>query len=83
MGLFDNLFKKKGNPKKINIFDKGYEVNLNTLGFSQLGMEKYLIKDYAGVILECSKAINLQPKNQNLHTPMLHRTRKVHQTPVF
>jgi tetratricopeptide (TPR) repeat protein len=68
MGLFDNLFKKKGIPEKMNILGKEYEINPDAMVFSQQGLDKYQQKDYAGSVTAFTKAINAQPTNQNIYT---------------
>ena len=68
MGLFDGLFKKKGNPEKINFLGKDYEINPEAMVFSQQGLDKYQIKDYAGAIAAFTKAINVHSTNQNFYT---------------
>jgi tetratricopeptide (TPR) repeat protein len=68
MGIFDDLFKKKGIPEKMNILGKDYEINPDAMVFSQRGLDKYQLKDYSGAVTEFTKAINAQPKNQNFYT---------------
>ena len=68
MGLFDDLFKKKGFPEKMNFLGKEYEVNPDALVFSQRGLDNYQIKNYPAAIADFTKAINAQPGNQNFYT---------------
>jgi tetratricopeptide (TPR) repeat protein len=68
MGIFDKLFKKNEIPDKINIGGKEYSVNTDALVYSNLGLDKYQKGDFAGAIDAYSKAIELQPQNQNLYT---------------
>lgn len=68
MGIFDDLFKKKGIPEKMNVLGKDYEINPDAMVFSQRGLDKYQLKDYSGAVTEFTKAINAQPKNQNFYT---------------
>lgn len=68
MGLFDNIFGKNNEPQQIKILGKEYEVNSEAMDQCQIGLNKYLIKDYIGSIDAFSKAINLMPKNQNFYT---------------
>lgn len=68
MGLFDDLFKKKGIPEKMNFLGKDYEINPDAMVFSQQGMDKYQQQDYAGSVTAFTKAINAQPTNQNFYT---------------
>lgn len=68
MGLFDDLFKKKGIPEKMNILGKEYEVNPDAMVFSQRGIDNYQRKNYAGAVADFTKAINAQPSNQNFYT---------------
>lgn len=67
MGLFNDLFRKKGISEKIDIFH-GYEINEEAIYFAQQGFDKYQAKDYAGAVASFTKAINLQPANPNLIT---------------
>jgi tetratricopeptide (TPR) repeat protein len=68
MGLFDYLFKKKGIPEKMNFLGKDYEINPDAMVFSQQGLDKYQVKDYAGAVAAFTKAIYAQPTNQNFYT---------------
>lgn len=68
MGLFDNIFGKKDELNKLNILGKEYEINPEAIAQSQIGIDKYQIKDYKGAIDAFSKAINQMPKNQNFYT---------------
>ncbi len=68
MGLFDDLFKKKGIPEKMNFLGKDYEINPDAMVYSQQGLDKYQQKDYAGSVTAFTKAINAQPTNQNFYT---------------
>lgn len=68
MGLFDDLFKKKGIPEKMNFLGKEYEINPDAMVFSQQGLDKYQQKDYAGSVTAFTKAISAQPSNQNFYT---------------
>jgi tetratricopeptide (TPR) repeat protein len=68
MGLFDNLFKKKGFPEKINVLGKEIEIIPDAMVYSQFGLDKYEQKDYLGAVNEFTKAINAQPNNQNFYT---------------
>jgi tetratricopeptide (TPR) repeat protein len=68
MGLFDDLFKKKGIPDKMNFLGKDYEINPDAMVFSQQGLDKYQLKDYSGAVTAFTKAINAQPTNQNFYT---------------
>lgn len=68
MGLFDDLFKKKGIPEKINFLGKDYEINPDAMVYSQQGLEKHQAKDYPGAVIAFTKAINAQPVNQNFYT---------------
>jgi len=67
MGLFDNIFGKK-DGKKMNILGKEYEINPEAMKQSQIGFDKYQIKDYKSSIEAFTKAINAHPKNQNFYT---------------
>lgn len=67
MGSFDDLFKKKGIPDKLNFSGKEIEINPEALVFSKIGLEKYQKQDYSGAVNEFTKAIKAQPKNQNLY----------------
>jgi tetratricopeptide (TPR) repeat protein len=67
MGLFDNIFGKK-DENKMNILGKDYEINPEAMKQSQIGLDKYQIKDYKSSIEAFTKAINAQPKNQNFYT---------------
>lgn len=67
MGLFDNIFGKK-DGKKMNILGKEYEINPEAMKQSQIGFDKYKIKDYKSSIEAFTKAIHAQPKNQNFYT---------------
>jgi tetratricopeptide (TPR) repeat protein len=68
MGLFDDLFKKKGIPEKMNFLGKDYEINPDAMVYSQQGLDKYQQKDYAGSVTAFTKAINAQQTNQNFYT---------------
>jgi tetratricopeptide (TPR) repeat protein len=68
MGLFDNIFGKKDEQKKINRLGKEYEINSEAMAQSQIGLDKYQNKDYKGAIDAFSNAINQMPKNQNFYT---------------
>lgn len=68
MGLFDNFFKKKGIPEKMKVLGKDYEMNPDAMVFSQQGLNKYQVRDYSGAVAAFTKAINVQPTNQNLYT---------------
>ena len=68
MGLFDDLFKKKGIPEKMNFLGKDYEINPDAMVFSQQGLDKYQLKDYSGAVTAFTKAIIAQPTNQNFYT---------------
>ncbi len=68
MGLFDELFKKKGIPEKMNFLGKEYEINPDAMVFSQRGLDKYQLQDFSGSVAEFTKAIIAQPKNQNFYT---------------
>lgn len=68
MGLFDDLFKKKGIPEKMNFLGKEYEINPDAMVFSQQGLDKYQEQDYSGAVTAFTKAINAQPTNQNFYT---------------
>lgn len=68
MGLFDDLFKKKGIPEKMNILGKEVEINPDAMVYSQRGLDKYEQKDYSGAVTEFTRAINAQPSNQNFYT---------------
>jgi len=68
MGLFDDLFNKKGIPEKINLLGKEFEINPDAMFFSQQGLDEYQVKDYSGAVMAFTKAINAQPKNQNFYT---------------
>lgn len=67
MGLFDDLFNKKGIPK-LNFGGEEFEFNPDAMVFSQRGLDKYQLKDYSGAVTEFTKAINAQPQNQNFYT---------------
>jgi tetratricopeptide (TPR) repeat protein len=67
MGQFDDLFKKKGIPEKMNFLGKDFEINPDALVFSQQGLDKYQLKDYSGSVAAFTKAINAQPTNQNFY----------------
>lgn len=68
MGFFDDLFKKKGIPEKMNILGKEYEVNPDAMVFSQRGLDNYQRQNYPAAISDFTKAINAQPNNQNFYT---------------
>ena len=68
MGLFDDLFKKKGIPEKMNFLGKEYEVNPDAMVFSQRGLDNYQQRNYAAAIADFTRAINAQPNNQNFYT---------------
>lgn len=68
MGLFDDLFKKKGIPEKMNILGKEYEVNPDAMVFSQRGLDNYQRQNYAAAVADFTRAINAQPSNQNFYT---------------
>jgi tetratricopeptide (TPR) repeat protein len=68
MGLFDDLFKKKGIPEKMEFMGKEIEINPDAMVFSQQGLDKYEAQDYAGSVRDFTKAINAQPSNQNFYT---------------
>jgi tetratricopeptide (TPR) repeat protein len=68
MGLFDNVFGKKDEQNKINILGKEYEINPEAMAQSQIGLDKYQLKDYKGAIVAFSNAITHMPRNQNFYT---------------
>ena len=68
MGLFDDFFKKRGIPEKMNFLGKDYEINPDAMVFSQEGLDKYQLKDYSGAVALFTKAIIAQPTNQNFYT---------------
>lgn len=68
MGLFDNLFKKKGIPEKMNFLGKEVEINPDAMVFSQRGLDDYQRQNYAGAVADFTRAINAQPSNQNFYT---------------
>ena len=68
MGLFDEVFKKRGIPEKMNFLGQDYEVNLDAMVFSQKGLVKYQVKDFSGAVALFTKAIIAQPTNQNFYT---------------
>lgn len=68
MGVFDNLFKKKGNPEKMNILGKEVEINADAMVFSQRGLDNYQRQNYSDAVTDFTKAINAQPSNQNFYT---------------
>lgn len=68
MRLFDDLFKKKEIPEKMNILGKEVEINVEALVFFQLGVDNYERQNYAGAIADFTKAINAQPNNQHYYT---------------
>lgn len=68
MGLFDDLFKKKGIPEKMNFLGKEYEINPDAMVFSQQGLDKYQMQDYSGAVTAFTKAIDAMPTNQNFYT---------------
>lgn len=68
MGLFDDLFKKKGIPEKMNILGKEVEINADAMVFSQRGLDNYQQQNYSGAVTDFTKAINAQPSNQNFYT---------------
>jgi tetratricopeptide (TPR) repeat protein len=68
MGLFDDLFKKKGIPEKMNFLGKEVEINADAMVFSQRGFDNYQQQNYSGAVTDFTKAINAQPSNQNFYT---------------
>ena len=68
MGLFDNFFGKTNEPKKTKILGKEYEINPEAMAQSQIGIDKYQLKDYSGAVAAFTEAINAQPRNQNFYT---------------
>jgi Flp pilus assembly protein TadD len=68
MGLFDDLFKKKGIPEKMNFLGEEIEINPDAMVYSQFGLDRYEEKDYSSAVNEFTKAINAQPTNQNFYT---------------
>ncbi len=67
MGIFDDLFKKKGITEKTNVLGKDYEINQEAMFFSQQGLEKHQAEDYSEAIIAFTKAITTQPTNQNFY----------------
>jgi len=54
--------------KKTKILGKEYEINPEAMAQSQIGFDKYQLKDYSGAVAAFTKSINLQPTNQNFYT---------------
>lgn len=67
MGIFDKLFKRHSIPEKINFLGKEYELSPKAVLFSQSGIEKCVLEDYSGAVIDFTHAINAQPSNQNLY----------------
>lgn len=68
MGLFDDLFKKKGMPEKLSIGGKEIEINADAMVYSQIALDAYNMQNYPVAIENFNKAINAQPSNQNFYT---------------
>ena len=70
MGIFGDIFKKKGIPEKTNfkLGGKELEINADAMVFSQWGLDNYQQQNYVGAIDNFTKAINAQPSNQNFYT---------------
>ncbi|WP_417859450.1 tetratricopeptide repeat protein [Xanthomarina gelatinilytica] len=68
MGLFDDIFKKKGMPEKLNIGGKEIEINADAMVYSQMALDAYKVQNYTDAIVNFDKAINAQPNNQNFYT---------------
>jgi len=68
MGLFDNLFRKAGVPGKINLGGQEFSINPDGMMFSQRGLEKYQKDDFAGAVVEFTKAIQAQSGNQHYYS---------------
>jgi len=67
MGQFDDFFKKKGIPEKMNFLGKEYEINPEAMVYSKKGIDKYQQKDLSGAVIDFTMAIFAQPSNQNLY----------------
>ena len=68
MGLFDNLFKKKGIPQKLNIGGEDIDINADAMVYSQIALDAYNVQNYQEAIENFNKAISAQPSNQNFYT---------------
>jgi tetratricopeptide (TPR) repeat protein len=67
MGIFDDLFKKKGMPENINIDGKEIKINADAMVFSQRALDAYNNQDYSEAISNFDKAIIAHPSNQNFY----------------